>query len=125
MTITQHSPTTPAPTLIHMHVPGDAPHLDTVLDNLAHGHGLTIYRNPNESYWQWGEPLSTNPDDGDTSHVIIETLSDQAELLHRDIAAAGILVDATLASDWASRITWGLGPEPDGWFTRYGDRIAL
>ena len=122
---------TPAPitarteTVVHLHCPGDAPELEPVLEQFtASGIDLAVHRG-DDSYMEWGEPVHTDPADDDTTHVVITVPTDYANGLYDSIAQAGVLVDATLPDDWASRITWGLGPEPDGWFTRYGHTFAF
>lgn len=112
-------------TLIHLHVPADAPDLPAAIEALTKGGVPTTVHRDGDSYFEWGEPMSADPDADDTTHVVIEVPSEHAAAAYGAIAQAGILVDATLAQDWSSRVTWGLGPEPDGWFTRYGDRIAV
>lgn len=112
-------------TSVHLHCPGDAPELTAALESLTES-GIDITtRNAGDSYREWGEPVSTDPTADDTSHTVITVPTEYAETAYNTIAKAGVLVDATLPDDWASRITWGLGPEPNGWFARYGHTIAF
>lgn len=110
---------------IHLHVPADATGLNDAINALVEGGVPATVHRDGDSYFEWGEPLSADPGDDDTTHVVIEVPSENAAATYNSIAQAGILVDATLASDWSSRVTWGLGPEPDGWFRRYGHRISV
>lgn len=112
-------------TKIHLHVPADAKNLDAAIEGLdSIGIEHEVIRN-GDSYFEWGERISADPDDDDTEHVVVEVTGDHANAAYHHISQHGVLVDASLAEDWSSRITWGLGEEPEGWFKRYGDRIAL
>lgn len=103
-------------TNIHLHVPADADHLDEALADLTGRFPDLRTIRDSDSYREWGEPLA----DDDPEHLVIEIPAQFAEYTYQALASAHVPVDATLAEDWSSRITWGTGPEPTGWFTRYG-----
>lgn len=102
-----------AGSLVHLHVPSDAPRLAEVLNSIA-TRGARVIRDC-DSYREWGEPVA----DGDPEHVVVQIHSQKAESAFRALAAHGVPVDASLADDWASRLTWGYGPAVAGWADRY------
>lgn len=102
-------------TLIHIHIPGDAPMIEEIIAELDRDpYVAEIYRD-GDSYRTWGERRR----DDDPEHVVVEVPFDAASWIHNDLGCRGIPVDATLADDWTARVLWSLDDSFPGWETRY------
>lgn len=97
-----------------IHIPGDIPNLEEILDPMYHDPDtVAIYRD-GDSYREWGERRR----DEDPEHIVIQVYADMAEIIAEDLAKAGVPVDVTLTHDWAARVVWGLHNR-SGWSDRY------
>ena len=112
-------------TLIHIHVPGDAPGLDEVLREVLGDSDKASVIRRGDSYREWGEAFDDHPDRDDAKHVIIETSLDFANIIWNALAERGIPVNATLEEDYTAAISWGLGNPPKGWVDRYRPELRL
>lgn len=102
-------------TLLHLHIPGDAPNIEGLLERLSEDPGVDAIWRDGDSYREWGERRR----DDDPEHIVIVADYDAADHLCWLLARDGVLVDCTLAEDWSANVTWGLGDPPKGWLDRY------
>lgn len=102
-------------TTIAIHLPGDAPNLDALVDTLYEdGLVLSAY-NRGDSYRAWGERRRND----EPTHIVLEVDAEHAAYVYHEIANLDILVDATLADDWSARVYWGMEDTVPGWSDRY------
>lgn len=103
-------------TVLHIHIPSNAPNLDAIVDVLVEEGSVEGYFDRGDSYREWGEPQ--RDDDPQPNHIVLFVEAEFAEGVYNDLASQGVHADVTLEDDWSSIVTWGQCKHP-GWFDYY------